>query len=87
MTDAERHKTDSADACYFCRNFRLVPVDGAGRFKCANKNTLDALKTCFNFEQRELPTAQSFEIISERYCDEDKAALRKRMNELEQEEG
>lgn len=69
MTDAKRHKTDSADACYFCLNFRLVPVDGAGRFKCANKNTPDELKTCFNFQQKELPTAQSFEIISEKDYD------------------
>lgn len=71
MTDAKRHRTDSADACYFCRNFRLVPVDGAGRFKCANKNTPDELKTCFNFEQRELPTAQSFEITSEKDYDDE----------------
>lgn len=71
MTDAKRHKTDSADAYYFCLNFRLVPVDGAGRFKCANKNTPDELKTCFNFEQRELPAAQSFEIISEKDYDEE----------------
>lgn len=70
MTDAKRHKTDCADACYFCLNFRLVPVDGAGRFKCANKNTPDELKICFNFEQRELPAAQSFEIISEKDYDE-----------------
>lgn len=71
MTDAKRHRTDSADACYFCLNFRLVPVDGAGRFKCANKNTPDELKTCFNFQQRELPAAQSFEIISEKDYDEE----------------
>lgn len=71
MTDAERHKTDSADACYSCLNFRLVPADNAGRFKCANKNTPDELKTCFNFEQRELPAAQSFEIISEKDYDEE----------------
>lgn len=71
MTDAKRHKTNSADACYFCLNFRLVPVDGAGRFKCANKNTPDELKTCFNFHQRELSTAQSFEIISEKSYDEE----------------
>ena len=71
MTDAKRHRTDSADACYFCRNFRLVPVDGAGRFKCANKNTRDELKTCFNFEQREIPTAQSFEITSEKDYDDE----------------
>lgn len=71
MTNAKRHKTDSADACYFCLNFRLVPVDGAGRFKCANKNTPDELKTCFNFQQRELSTVQSFEIVSEKSYDEE----------------
>lgn len=71
MTDAKRHKTDSANSCYFCLNFRLVPVDGAGRFKCANKNTPDVLKTCFNFEQREIPTAQSFEITSEKDYDDE----------------
>lgn len=71
MTNAKQHKTDSADACYFCLNFRLVPVDGAGIFKCANKNTPDKLKTCFNFQQKDLPTAQSFEIISEKDYDEE----------------
>ena len=62
MTDAKRHKNDSADACYFCLNFRLVPVEGAGRFKCENKNTPDELKTCFNFEPREVLMDRSFEI-------------------------
>lgn len=71
MTDARRHKTDSAAACYLCLNFRLVPAGGAGIFKCANKNTPDELKTCFNFQQKELPTAQSFEIISKKDYDEE----------------
>ncbi len=62
MTDAKRHKNDSADACYFCRNFKLIPTEGAGKFRCENKNTPDELKTCFNFEQRESLMAQSFEI-------------------------
>lgn len=62
MTDAKRHKNDNAGACYFCLNFRLVPVKGAGKFKCENKNTPDELKTCSNFEPREIPMAQSFEI-------------------------
>lgn len=39
MTNAKPHKNDSSDACYFCLNFRLVPVDGADGFKCENKNT------------------------------------------------
>ena len=63
MTDAKRHKNDSANACYFCLNFRLVPINGAGKFKCENKNTPDELKTCFNFEPREDPMDRSFEII------------------------
>lgn len=62
MTDARRHKNDSADACYFCLNFRLVPVDGAGKFKCENKNSPDEVTTCFNFEPREPSMARSFEI-------------------------
>lgn len=62
MTDAKRHKNDSANACYFCLNFRLVPIEGAGRFKCEGKNTPDELKTCFNFEPRESSMARSFEI-------------------------
>lgn len=63
MTDAKRHRNDSADACYFCLNFRLVPIDGAGKFKCENKNTPDELKTCFNFEPREVPMDRSSGII------------------------
>ena len=62
MTDAKRHKNDSPGACCFCLNFRLVPIDGAGKFKCENKNTPDELKTCFNFEPREVPIDRSFEI-------------------------
>jgi hypothetical protein len=62
VTDAKRHKNDSAGACYFCLNFRLVPTEGACNFRCENKNTPDELKTCFNFEPRELSVDQSFEI-------------------------
>ncbi len=64
MTNVKQHRNDSAEACCFCLNFRLVPLDGAGNFKCENKNTPDELKTCFNFEQRDSPMDQSFEIIS-----------------------
>lgn len=63
MTNSKQHKNDSADACYFCSNFRLVPTDGAGKFVCENKNTPDELKTCFNFEPREASIDRSFEII------------------------
>lgn len=62
MTDAKRHRNDSADACYACLNFRLVPIDGAGKFRCENKNSPDELKTCFNFEPRESLMSQSSEI-------------------------
>lgn len=75
MTDEKKHRNDSAGSCCFCLNFRLVPEEGAGKFKCEKKNTPDELKTCFNFEQRELPADQSFEIISEQ--DYDKEEFRK----------
>lgn len=62
MHDPRRHRTDDPAHCWFCKNFRLVPVNGAGIFRCENKNTPDALRICNNFEERELPP-QSFEIV------------------------
>ena len=64
MHRPEKHMTDDPSQCWLCKNFKLVPVwtKGCGLFRCENKNSPDNVRTCFNFDERELP-AQSFEII------------------------
>ena len=57
-----KHMNDEPKNCWFCKNFRLIPINGAGMFKCENKNTPDELKSCFNFDKREESPLSSYEI-------------------------
>lgn len=62
MYNPNKHMNDEAKNCWSCKNFLLIPINGAGMFKCENKNTPDELKSCFNFDKREEPPLPSYEI-------------------------
>lgn len=74
MHDSRRHRNDDPAYCWFCKNFRLVPIqeEGTGVFRCESKNSPAEVKTCFNYDPRELPDTpfQSFEVQSCRHVND-----------------
>ena len=64
MTNSIKHINDNPSMCLYCKNFRLIPCEIPGIFKCENKNTPDEVKICDNFvdrQEKEYPS--SYEIV------------------------